>query len=84
MNCRYLHIPPPTFPDLEIHRNKSNSGNPRELVMRITNRYQLNIVCIGAYAPTTSHSDEEKTTFTRSLKSKAIAQNCDGGLQCKS
>ena len=72
-------VPLPTFRDMEIHRNKSNSGNPRERVIRITNIFQLNIVCIGAYAPTTSHSDEEKSTFTTPLGHNKILEkqsNC--------
>ena len=57
-----------------ITRIPSGSSRVAELVLRITERYQLKIVQV--YAPTTSHSDEETTTSTtpliRSWKSKHI------------
>ena len=44
-----------------------SSGNARvaELVLRITDRYQLKIVQV--YAPTTSHSDEEIDNFYNTI-----------------
>ena len=44
-----------------------SSGNSRvaELVLRITDRYQLNIVQV--YAPTTSHSYEERDNFYNTI-----------------
>ena len=44
-----------------------SSGNSRvaELVLRITDRYQLKIVQV--YAPTTSHSDEETDNFYNTI-----------------
>ena len=57
-----------------------SSGNSRvaELVLRITDRYQLKIVQV--YAPTTSHSDEDTDNFSsttpliRSWKTTLITQ----------
>ena len=44
-----------------------SSGNSRvaELVLRITDRYQLKIVQV--YAPNTSHSDEETDNFYNTI-----------------
>ena len=44
-----------------------SSGNSRvaELVLRITDRYQIKIVQV--YAPTTSHSDEETDNFYNTI-----------------
>ena len=44
-----------------IARVSSGSSRVAELVLRITDRYQLKIVQV--YAPTTSHSDEETDNF---------------------
>ena len=44
-----------------ITRVSSGSSKVAELVIRITDRYQLKIVQV--YAPTTSHSDEETDNF---------------------
>ena len=44
-----------------ITRVSSGSSRVAELVVRVTDRYQLKIV--QAYAPTTSHSDEETDNF---------------------
>ena len=48
---------------MERHITRVSSGNSRvaELVLRITDRYELKIVQV--YAPTTSHSDEETDNF---------------------
>ena len=53
---------------MEGQHNKSiSSGSSRvvELVLRITDIYQLKIVQI--YAPTTSHSDEETDNFYNTI-----------------
>ena len=61
-----------------------SSGNSRvaELVLCMTDRYQLKIVQV--YAPTTSHSDEETDNFYNTidkiLKKQNTLHNCDGGL----
>ena len=44
-----------------ITRVSSGSSRVAELVVRVTDRYQLKIVQV--YAPTTSHSDEETDNF---------------------
>ena len=45
----------------KITRVSSGSSRVAELVLRITDRFQLKIVQV--YAPTTSHSDEETDNF---------------------
>ena len=52
---------------MERQRNKSILWESRvaELVLRITDRYQLKIVQV--YAPTTSHSDEETGNFYNTI-----------------
>ena len=46
-------------------RISSGSSRVAELVLRITDRYQLKIVQV--YAPTTSHSDEETDNFYNTI-----------------
>ena len=50
------------------NKTRVSSGNSRvaELVLRITDRYQLKIVQV--YAPTTSHSDEETDSFYNTIE----------------
>ena len=48
-----------------ITRVSSGSSRVAELVLRITDRYQLKIVQV--YAPTTSHSDEETDNFYNTI-----------------
>ena len=48
-----------------ITRVPSGSSRVAELVLRITDRYQLKIVQV--YAPTTSHSDEETANFYNTI-----------------
>ena len=48
-----------------ITRVSSGSSRVAELVVRITDRYQLKIVQV--YAPTTSHSDEETDNFYKTI-----------------
>ena len=48
-----------------ITRIPSGSSRVAELVLRITDRYQLKIVQV--YAPTTSHSDEETDNFYNTI-----------------
>ena len=48
-----------------ITRVSSGSSTVAELVLRITDRYQLKIVQV--YAPTTSHSDEETDNFYNTI-----------------
>ena len=48
-----------------ITRKPSGSSRVAELVLRITDRYQLKIVQV--YAPTTSHSDEETDNFYNTI-----------------
>ena len=48
-----------------ITRVSSGSSRVAELVIRVTDRYQLKIVQV--YAPTTSHSDEETDNFYNTI-----------------
>ena len=48
-----------------ITRVSSGSSRVAELVLRITDRYQLKIVQV--YAPTTTHSDEETDNFYNTI-----------------
>ena len=48
-----------------ITRVSSGSSRVAELILRITDRYQLKIVQV--YAPTTSHSDEETDNFYNTI-----------------
>ena len=48
-----------------ITRVSSGSSRVAELVVRVTDRYQLKIVQV--YAPTTSHSDEETDNFYNTI-----------------
>ena len=48
-----------------ITRVSSENSRVAELVLRITDRYQLKIVQV--YAPTTSHSDEETDNFYNTI-----------------
>ena len=48
-----------------ITRVSSGSSRVAELVLRITDRYQLKIVQV--YASTTSHSDEETDNFYNTI-----------------
>ena len=48
-----------------ITRVSSGSSREAELVVRVTDRYQLKIVQV--YAPTTSHSDEETDNFYNTI-----------------
>ena len=53
--------------EMERRHNKSIIWESRvaELVLRITDRYQLKIIQV--YAPTTSHSDEETDNFYNTI-----------------
>ena len=48
-----------------ITRVSSGSSRVAELILRITDRYQLKVVQV--YAPTTSHSDEETDNFYNTI-----------------
>ena len=48
-----------------ITRVSSGSSRVAELILRITDRYQLKIVQV--YAPTTSHSDDETDNFYNTI-----------------
>ena len=48
-----------------FHNSPKWSSRVAELVLRITDRYQLKIVQV--YAPTTSHSDEETDNFYNTI-----------------
>ena len=48
-----------------ITRVSSGDSRVAQLFLRITDRYQLNIVQV--YAPTTSHSDEETDNFYNTI-----------------
>ena len=63
-----------------ITRVSSRNSRVAELVLHITDRYQLKIAHV--YAPTTSHSDEETDNFYTTIRSwnSNTLHNCDGGL----